>query len=1139
MKLILVIFSLFFCTHSFAQVTFSKSDSSALLKMVDFVTVGAGGPSFLTLNWLPTTPASTWTGIDTIVIADSAYVKTIDLSGLNLASDIQGDIFTVDALQHIEVLDLSDNSIGLSSPLVAITANNSSVEIIDVSNNNFDEFNSGSHLPFLLEGFIGIKQLNASNLYLNSVQGGWNYPTSGTLEILEMNNLSLGGGLTLDSVLNKFQSLKKLSVASNQLSGIAFNSNNATLEELIISNNSINSFAALDNLLNRLSALEVLEANRSLGLGPNSFQLNTPVGALANLRELVLSNNGLSGVLPIGLFQELPNIEVLNLSNNGLTGAFPQPTGTITFNSIANPAYRGLEKIQELDFSANNLEGKLNLLWLTAAQLESSQLNAIPMSLEKFDVSGNNFDEILPALDDNTIGFIRNDPDYANRFSNVEEVNVSRNALDFTDLYRLKEIMRFQRVIRFSTLVSDYIPRAGADSSAFQYRRQDSIGIGGVKRRNQGGSLTFRAGRVPLEEENDGTGTLAVNTTGALYCNVYSWETFDQIGTPSVLGTVELGNYIGGGGPTYRPGGQDAANFSNIGINNMHTLGIVGADTMIHHEKSYSACVTNDSFPELNLCMKKKRVEVGACVDDSGNPVQCQQMIVQFRPGTLSGLTKKQQDSVKQAVRDSLGAKPIDECLCGDIELWEVSDTAMVEGKGSGTKRSTSSARARPQLQSADPNYALMGDANNSLPDTLAIQQGQGNTTATTLVAIIDSGVDYAYPSLQPFISEGAIDGDTCMPDAAWGYNFLDRNNNANDDHGHGTAVAGIVTGLSQRNLLPYTANSPEIGILPLKYTNKKGEGTVFNATCALQYAARYKRVTPSGDTARVRVVNCSWGYYGEPCMVLENAIDYVGQQNCGILIVASAGNDSLEVQGDSTRAHWPSNSLAPNITTTVDNILSVAAITAASSNTLAPYSNYGDVKIDMTAQGTDITTQAGTSTGVAPVNGTSFAAAQVARAAALLFDKYPESSYFAVKFALMNGTDSLLSTDADLIKSGGKLNYQKADSLMNLIIDRTECTESGIIVSIDEVTSPNEQLVQIYPNPMNQTLSVSIDYELSQAYEIITTLYNAQGQLIQHQVIPTGSTMTNMSVGDIPSGIYFLQIQVGKEQWTKKLIKQ
>ena len=73
----------------------------------------------------------------------------------------------------------------------------------------------------------------------------------------------------------------------------------------------------------------------------------------------------------------------------------------------------------------------------------------------------------------------------------------------------------------------------------------------------------------------------------------------------------------------------------------------------------------------------------------------------------------------------------------------------------------------------------------------------------------------------------------------------------------------------------------------------------------------------------------------------------------------------------------------------------------------------------------------------------------------------------------------------------------------------------------------------------MNQTLSVSIDYELSQAYEIITTLYNAQGQLIQHQVIPTGSTMTNMSVGDIPSGIYFLQIQVGEEQWTKKLIKQ
>lgn len=1140
MKLFTFILSLLLSTTIFGQIPLNVNDSLALVRLGNELRVG-GSP--ITSNiWSGTTNASLWPGVSTVQMGAELRVDSILLGGQSLGGFLEGSLFDGDSLSFVKHLDLSNNNIGfVNGSLVAFGKTNSSLESIDVSNNDFDSFNSGTFLSDLLTDFTDIKSLNAANALDNFNQiSSLTFPTSSTLKVLLLDNNSISLNLDLGAIINaNFPVLEELSLSSNSLTAATINSINinTNLTRLNISNNMFSSFSNIDSILTNCISLEVLQANRVLDIG-DVFQFNIPVGGFTNLRELHLANNDLTGNIFVKLLEEIPNLEVLDLSDNQLDGTLPEPTNSISFSTNTIGAYGGLSAIKRIDFSNNQLDGELNLIWLLGQQIRNNATT--PTALESFDMSGNNFDEIQPTLKNRAIGRIRTAIGFASRFSNLKQVDVSDNALDFTDLYRLTEVMRFNRVVRIlNPNVSDYIPQLGQDSSDFQYDGQDSVGIGGVKRRKQGGSLTFEAGRVPLEEEDDGSGTTTVNTAGALYCNVYSWETFDQQGTASTLGTVVLGNYIGGGGPSFRPGGQSAGNFNNIGINQMHTLGIVGVDTTTHNNKSYAACVTNDSFPNLTLCMKKKRVEVGACVDSSGNPVQCQTMIVQFKPSVLAGLNQQQQDSVKKAAREALGAKPIDECLCGDIELWEVSDTAMIEGRGSGTKRSATKASARPELQSADPDYALMGDSTNNLPDTLAIQQGQGNTTATTLVAIIDSGVDYAYTGLQSFISEGAIDGDTCMPDAAWGYNFLDRNNNANDDHGHGTAIAGIVTGMSQRNLIPHNSNSPDIGILPLKYTDKEGKGTLFNATCALHYAARYKRVTPSGDTAKVRVVNCSWGYYGDPCMVLENAIDYVGQQNCGILIVASAGNDTLEVQGDSSRAHWPSNSLASEINTDVDNILSVAAITAATSNTLAPYSNYGDMKIDMTAQGTDVTTRAGTTNGVGAVNGTSFAAAQVSRAAALLFDKYPESSYFAVKFALMNGTDSLESTDADKILSKGKLNYQKADSLMNLIIDRSNCSENGIMVNVNEINGVNDHLVQVYPNPVQQELIVNIDYQLNQQGKISLSLYNAQGQVIQYQTITTGDLNASFDVNDIPVGIYFLQVQIGDSQWTKKIIKQ
>ena len=45
--------------------------------------------------------------------------------------------------------------------------------------------------------------------------------------------------------------------------------------------------------------------------------------------------------------------------------------------------------------------------------------------------------------------------------------------------------------------------------------------------------------------------------------------------------------------------------------------------------------------------------------------------------GVLSGAySAAQQDSLKESSRSSIGAKPIASCVCGNLELWESSDTA-------------------------------------------------------------------------------------------------------------------------------------------------------------------------------------------------------------------------------------------------------------------------------------------------------------------------------------------------------------------------------------------------------------------------------------------------------------------------------
>jgi hypothetical protein len=818
------------------------------------------------------------------------------------------------------------------------------------------------------------------------------------------------------------------------------------------------------------------------------------------IRTLNLSNNRISMQMSAQLLDAFPNIERLYLNNNGLRGFLPQPS---------NAAYYDWSRIQELDLSKNlNIGGLLKMDWLFGAQ-------SVVSPLQVFRISENRFDRIQPLTNNNL------------SFQNLKELKVDRNSFQFDDLYNITRQFQLRLVPLANNpsgnLIQHYVPAAitaNSDTlSSFIYFPQDSAGIGGVRRRSQGDSMIFltTVGFPPNIVHNvlwirDSIGVIQ--------------QTMGQLNA-----TDDSGNFQSSIGQVIGVSMAVGSNPAAIKISNL--------DSTYHSGWLVRAETSHDSFPLLMIPVRPKKVKVGDCVDFNGGKTLCQQIVVQFRDTvSLAG---------KERVRNEFGVELIDSCVCGSIELWGFPDTLNqvdLENLGTGTRTTSGQANNKAELLSADPNYNLLGQGIGALPRLPNFTNGSP-VPDPTLVAIIDSGVDYEKPEIKnrfwvkqtETIANGIDDDNDCEIDNAWGWNYLDRNKITYDDHGHGTSVAGVLGGYNPGNVAGNANAQDRLAFVPYKYTNADGKGTVFNAACALRHAADYSDTSQNGSVNRVRVINASWGYYGEPCIVLENSIIYSGL-NCDLLIVTSAGNDGVNTQISSNK-HWPSNSpfLADSTINYNDNVIAVGALDSSDVNSLAAYSNYSPRHIDLAAPGTVRIFNANDNTNTLySKSGTSFAAPQVARIAALLFDEFPDASASAVKFALLRGVDTLLSSDSNLLKSGGRLNYQRSRFILQNMNDRNLCRDSFNVVLNSTVQSNDvKDFATIYPNPFSESLTVFInDMDFNSVNVILTDVY---GRILVNETAFDLDKIV-LDTAELPAGVYFVQINSAGKHQTEKLIK-
>jgi subtilisin family serine protease len=256
------------------------------------------------------------------------------------------------------------------------------------------------------------------------------------------------------------------------------------------------------------------------------------------------------------------------------------------------------------------------------------------------------------------------------------------------------------------------------------------------------------------------------------------------------------------------------------------------------------------------------------------------------------------------------------------------------------------------QLDDSVAGYQAATDAGPNNWDFGAIDapraRNLGDGTGV-IVAVLDTGVSASHPDLA-----GRV-----LP----GWNALTDQDGAADDAGHGTFVAGLISGHDASG--DASGVAPGVEILPVKILDSSGTGSTASFVAGINYAVN----------AGARIINISAsGTTDSPAMddALANAEAH------GVLVVASAGNEASEA------------TLYPAAASTV---LAVTATDAAKA--LASFSSYGP-SVDLAAPGVNITSSwwsAETGNGHLTASGSSASAPLVAGAAAIVAELQPGAS--------------------------------------------------------------------------------------------------------------------------------------------------
>jgi subtilisin family serine protease/subtilisin-like proprotein convertase family protein len=363
--------------------------------------------------------------------------------------------------------------------------------------------------------------------------------------------------------------------------------------------------------------------------------------------------------------------------------------------------------------------------------------------------------------------------------------------------------------------------------------------------------------------------------------------------------------------------------------------------------------------------------------------------------------------------------------------------------------------RDNPHVAYAEPDAALAAEAipnDGSFPELWGLHNtGQSGGTAdadidapeawdlTTgsadvVVAVIDTGLDYAHPDLAANVwtnpgevpGNGIDDDGNGLVDDVHGFDFAHGDGDPMDDNGHGTHVAGTIAAVGN-NGQGITGVNWNGSVMALKFLDALGNGFTSSAVLSLNYVTMMR----SQFGVNVRVTNNSWGGGGYS-QALYNAIQASGQ--AGMLFVAATGNEGIDAD---QQPHYPSTYDLPNV-------LAVAATDRHDG--LASFSNYGAASVDLAAPGVSIYSTLPDG-GYGSYSGTSMATPHVSGVAALAWSAVPEESVEQVRSAILEGVDPVASLSGK-VAAGGRLNARNMLGKLSLSVSASTPAHQSIVSS-------------------------------------------------------------------------------------------
>ncbi|AHI05389.1 Serine protease/subtilase [Bdellovibrio bacteriovorus W] len=344
------------------------------------------------------------------------------------------------------------------------------------------------------------------------------------------------------------------------------------------------------------------------------------------------------------------------------------------------------------------------------------------------------------------------------------------------------------------------------------------------------------------------------------------------------------------------------------------------------------------------------------------------------------------------------------------------------------------------------------------------------------IVAVIDTGIDVKHEDLAQNLwrnpgesgkdsngrdkaTNGIDDDGNGFVDDVYGWNFVSNNNRLDDNHGHGTHIAGII-GAEAGNGKGITGIAPEVSLMILKYYDPKVAGTdnLKNTIASIRYAVKMG----------AHIINYSGGgteYSQEEHDVIAEA------QRKGILFVAAAGNE----RSNSDQFHYYPADYK------LDNIISVTAIDP-STEVLAS-SNYGVETVHIAAPGQNILSCLPNNS-YGYMTGTSQATAFVSGAAALVMAHKQSFKAVDVKKYILSTGDAQTQL-ASKTRTSRQLNLYKALTIL----------DEGVSSSGGVALNPQNLKFTVDPNEAQSTsIDDGIDVNAKQMSHFGRSLIDAMG---------------------------------------------